>query len=284
MNDAQRLDAVLDRLLPDDSRIESLTKAMRYAVLGGGKRIRPMLTYAAGRLAGAPAARLDPAAAAVELVHAYSLVHDDLPAMDDDDLRRGRPTVHVRFGEATAILAGDALQALAFEVIANAEVEGSLAREWMRLLADAAGARGMVGGQALDLDGETRKLDLADLKSMHRRKTGAMLHAAVMMGAVAGQLEPHESEALHRFGQDIGLAFQIHDDVLDATGTTEELGKPQGSDARQGKSTYVALLGIDRSRDEARQAFESAIGHLAVFGERAGELVALARHIVQREH
>ena len=284
MNDVERVDAVLDRLLPRDPLIEPLGEAMRDAVLGGGKRVRPRLVYAAGRLAGAPMAALDHAAAAVEFVHAYSLIHDDLPAMDDDDLRRGRPTTHIRFGEAHAILAGDALQTLAFEVLATAEVDADVARQWVRLLGSAAGASGMVGGQVLDLAGETRALELPELDALHRRKTGALIHAAVMMGGVAGRLAADQTAALDGFGAEIGLAFQIHDDVLDETASTDVLGKPSGSDARQGKSTYVSLLGIEQARSAARDVFERACGHLAVFGERGEELLELARFIVQREN
>ena len=284
MNDAERVDAVLDGVLPRVPVIEPLPDAMRYAVLGGGKRIRPRLVYAAGRLAGAAMDSLDPAAAAVELIHAYSLIHDDLPAMDDDELRRGRPTVHRRFDEATAILAGDALQALAFEVIANAEVDAATAQAWSRLLAKAAGHDGMVGGQVLDLAGENRALDQAELEALHRKKTGALIHAAVMMGGVAGSLSPDELTTLGRFGADIGLAFQIHDDVLDATTATEVLGKPQGSDVRQGKSTYVGLLGTEQARGHARAVYQGACAHLAVFGNRADALLAIAQHIVRREN
>jgi len=283
VNDAERVDAVLDRLLPRVPLIEPLPAAMRYAVLGGGKRIRPRLVYAAGRLAGAPLKSLDAAAAAVELIHAYSLIHDDLPAMDDDDLRRGRPTVHRQFDEATAILAGDALQALAFEVIADAEVDAATVQAWVRLLANAAGHGGMVGGQVLDLAGENRALDQGELEALHRRKTGALIHAAVMMGGVAGCLASEELARLGRFGADIGLAFQIHDDVLDATTATEVLGKPQGSDARQGKSTYVSLLGIEQARAHAREVYQGACAHLRAFEDRADGLLAIAEHIVERK-
>ena len=284
MNDAERVDAVLDGVLPRVPLMGPLPDAMRYAVLGGGKRIRPRLVYAAGRLAGAAMDSLDPAAAAVELIHAYSLIHDDLPAMDDDELRRGRPTVHRRFDEATAILAGDALQALAFEVIANAEVDAATTQAWSQLLAKAAGHDGMVGGQILDLAGENRALDQAELEALHRKKTGALIHAAVLMGGVAGSLSPDQLTTLGRFGADIGLAFQIHDDVLDATTATEVLGKPQGADVRQGKSTYVGLLGTEQARGHARAVYQSACAHLAVFGARADALLAIAQHIVRREN
>ena len=285
MNDATRVDDVLHRLLAPSNEIPPrLTEAMRYAVLGGGKRVRARLVYAAGRLAGASDDTLDQAAAAVELVHAYSLVHDDLPAMDDDNLRRGRPTVHVQYDEATAILVGDALQALAFEA-ASADVgDPGINRVWVRTLAHAAGPEGMVGGQVLDLAGEGRSLSLSEIENLHRHKTGALLHAAVAMGANAGSLPANAVDALERFGTEIGLAFQIHDDGLDVTADTAMLGKPSGSDARQGKSTYVTALGVDAARAEARRRFDQACSHLAPFGDGAHELITIARFIVNREN
>ena len=284
MNDTERVDRVIDRLLPRDPAIEPLAHAMRYAVLGGGKRIRPRLVYATGRLAGAPQDILDRAAAAVEFIHAYSLIHDDLPAMDDDDLRRGRPTVHIRYDEATAILAGDALQALAFEVVSDPKVGAATAQQWAKLLATAAGSRGMVGGQVMDLAGEARTLDHDQLEALHRRKTGALLHAAVMMGAAAGSVAEAELAALSNFGAEIGLAFQIHDDVLDATATTTVLGKAQGADQRRGKSTYVSVLGLEAARAQAEDVFRRACEHLSTFEERAEPLLQIARFVVQREN
>ena len=279
----QRVDLVLERMLSKATDVPSrLADAMRYAVLGGGKRIRPRLVYASGRLAGAPIEVLDHAAAAVEFVHAYSLIHDDLPAMDDDDLRRGRPTVHVAFDEATAILAGDALQALAFETVCADGVDADVSSRWVRLLAAAAGAEGMVGGQVLDLEGETRRLNAHELEQLHRRKTGALLHAAVVMGVVAGNLPSAKADALDRFGTEIGLAFQIHDDVLDATVATESLGKRQGADAERGKSTYVTVLGLETARKEADRRMTSALGELTCFGTAAAELADLAKFIVLR--
>jgi len=279
----QRIDRVLERVLSKATSVPPrLADAMRYAVLGGGKRIRPRLVYASGRLAGAQTEVLDHAAAAVELIHAYSLIHDDLPAMDDDDLRRGRPTVHVAFDEATAILAGDALQALAFETTCADGVEAAVSLRWVRLLARAAGAEGMVGGQVLDLEGETRRLNADELEHLHRRKTGALLHAAVAMGAAAGNLPGGKADALDRFGTEIGLAFQIHDDVLDATVATESLGKRQGADAQRGKSTYVTVLGLETARAEADRRLTGALQELACFGTEAAELVELAKYIVSR--
>ena len=283
MDDGQRIDAVLDRLLPARDVSPRLVEAMRYAVLGGGKRIRPRLAYASGRIAGATDDVLDHAAAAVECIHAYSLIHDDLPAMDDDALRRGRATVHVRFDEATAILAGDALQALAFRIANAAEVEAKVARRWVRLLADAAGASGMVGGQVLDMEGETRCLGAAEVERLHRKKTGALIRASVAMGAVAGELPDGDESALERFGAEIGLAFQIHDDVLDATVATATLGKPQGADAKRNKSTYVSVLGLEAARMEATKRLEAALGHLARFGARSAPLAQLATEMVRRE-
>lgn len=280
----RRVDAVLARVLSRATGVPPrLADAMRYAVLGGGKRVRPRLVYASGRLAGAPNEVLDQAAAAVEFIHAYSLIHDDLPAMDDDDLRRGRPTVHVAFDEATAILAGDALQALAFETLCADGVDGAVSLRWVRLLARAAGAEGMVGGQVLDLEGETRRLNGPELEQLHRRKTGALLHAAVAMGAAAGNVSGAKADALDRFGAEIGLAFQIHDDVLDATVATEDLGKRQGADAERGKSTYVTVLGLEAARKEADRRMTSALSELACFGNDAAELADLAKFIVSRD-
>ena len=280
----QRIDAVLARVLSRTTGVPPrLADAMRYAVLGGGKRIRPRLVYASGRLAGASNEVLDHAAAAVEFIHAYSLIHDDLPAMDDDDLRRGRPTVHVAFDEATAILAGDALQALAFETLCGDGIDNAVSLRWVRLLARAAGAEGMVGGQVLDLEGETRRLNAAELEQLHRRKTGALLHAAVAMGAAAGNVSGAKADALDRFGAEIGLAFQIHDDVLDATVATEDLGKRQGADAERGKSTYVTVLGLETARKEADRRMTRALGELACFGTAAAELVELAKFVVSRD-
>lgn len=284
MNDVDRVNAALEHVLRLGDSPERLSEAMRHGVLGGGKRIRARLVYAVGRLARASDALLDHAAVAVELIHAYSLIHDDLPAMDDDDLRRGQPTVHVQFDEATAILAGDALQALAFEVVVAEPVDAQTARRWAEILARAAGPSGMVGGQMLDLAGERRSLSLAEVEAIHRSKTGALLHAAVMMGATAGTLSPAETDALDRFGAEIGLAFQIHDDVLDATTATEVLGKPQGSDQRQGKSTYVTALGLNAAKHQARELFEGACRHLDRFGDRARGLTDLAHFVVNREH
>ena len=294
--DAVRVEAVLDRLLPSDANREcadagpgtapspaaTLAEAMRYAVLGGGKRLRPRLAYAAGRAAGASAQVVDFAAAAVELVHAFSLVHDDLPALDDDALRRGRPTVHVRFGEATAILAADALLALAFETASDPAVPAELAARWVRLLARATGAEGMVGGQMADLAGEAKRLSQRQVVDLHRRKTGALIHAAAMAGAAAGRLSAEQLAAMDAFAAEIGLAFQIQDDVLDATASTGVLGKPQQADARRGKSTYVSVLGLAAAAEEAARRLATAQAHLAPLGSRGAELAGLAEKMVRR--
>ena len=252
----QRVEAELETSLPPpDQPPHGLHRAMRHAVLGGGKRVRPLLVYAAGCAVDANEADLDAAAAAVELVHAFSLVHDDLPAMDDDALRRGQPTVHVAFDEATAILAGDALQALAFERLARADVPAALRVDWLATLASASGAAGMCGGQALDMDGTGAALALPELERLHALKTGALIRAAVRMGGLAGTRDPERLASLDRFAAALGMAFQIRDDLLDIEASSDQLGKTAGKDQAQGKSTYPALLGPDGAREAlARQA------------------------------
>ena len=294
--DAARVEAVLARLLPtpaassgeaksaSGASIATLASAMRYAVLGGGKRLRARLVYAAGRVGGGAAEVLDLGAAAVELIHAFSLVHDDLPALDDDDLRRGQPSVHVRYGEATAILAGDALLALAFETAADPTVPPPLAARWVRALARATGASGMVGGQVVDLAGESARLPLAELEWLHRHKTGALIEAAAAIGAAAGELPAETQAAVARFARELGLAFQIQDDVLDAVGQTAVLGKAQGADERQGKSTYVSVLGVEAAAAEASRRLASARAELKELGDSACELAALAEEMVRRSY
>jgi farnesyl diphosphate synthase len=278
----QRIEEVLDRALAD-SRGAPLVEAMRYATLGGGKRMRPLLAYAAGEFAGADPALVDAPAAAVEMVHAYSLAHDDLPCMDDDTLRRGKPTCHVKFGEAMALLAGDALQAAAFGVLGRARLhDGGRA---CALLAEAAGVAGMAGGQAVDLAATGGSLTLAELESMHRRKTGALIAAAVELGATcAGPLADDELRALRAYAAAAGLAFQVVDDVLDAEGTSETLGKTAGKDAASMKPTYVSLLGIAEARRRAQALRAEAHAALAGFGTRGRRLVELADWIVLRQH
>jgi len=280
----ERIEAALAEHLPRRSDLSpALIDAMRYATLGGGKRIRPLLTCATAASLGADASRALRAACAVEYIHAYSLIHDDLPAMDDDDLRRGRPTVHVAFDEAIAILAGDALQALAFEVVANDPVLPHDARlEMTRVLAAAAGWRGMVGGQALDIDATGKALTLDALERMHRGKTGALLTASVELGAIAAGAGAPARAALRDFGAAIGLAFQIVDDLLDVTQTTEHIGKRAGADAAIGKNTFPGLLGIDGARERARAQYSAACDALRRAGIEAGSLYALAKEIVDR--
>ena len=325
---ALRVESALERLLPAPEGAPSeLHRAMRYAVLGGGKRLRALLVLAAAECAGAPPERALPAAAAVELIHAYSLVHDDLPCMDDDDLRRGKPTCHVEFGEATALLVGDALQSLAFEVLTRAEIDplepdqapnpapdqagagrAVAALETVRLLAAAAGSRGMAGGQAMDLDAVGRALSLPELELIHIHKTGALIRAAVGMGALAGGLlvsqRPAASEAgvgdssaanpdaggldevdrgrLDHYGKCVGLAFQVIDDVLDAEGNTATLGKTAGKDREQHKPTYASLMGAAAARAFAGELCDDALASLAAFGDRARRLRELAGFAVAR--
>jgi len=275
---AQRVVAVMEQHLPpiDDPPL-ALHAAMRYAALGGGKRVRALLAYASGELAGADDDRVDAVAAAVELIHAYSLVHDDLPCMDDDVLRRGKPTVHIAFGEATALLAGDALQCLAFEVVARAPD----ASPRIALLAHAAGSRGMAGGQALDLQAVGNASALEDVERMHRLKTGALIHAAVRLGAACGA-KAHDVDALDRYAADVGLAFQIVDDVLDVEGTAQSLGKTAGKDAAQQKPTYVSLLGVEGARQRIEALRKNAHADLVDFGTAARRLHEIADWIALR--
>jgi len=282
---AARTEASLERLLPDPAAApERLHAAMRHATLGGGKRMRPLLVYAAGTALGASEELLDAPAAAVELVHAYSLVHDDLPAMDDDDLRRGRPTVHVAFDEATAILAGDALQTLAFSVLAEAAASDTLRIGWVRELAAASGAAGMCGGQALDIDATGKAQPLPQLERMHALKTGALIRAAVRMGALAGGADAATLARLDGFAAALGLAFQVRDDLLDVEASSEQLGKTAGKDAVQAKSTYPALLGLDGARAKLAELAAAMDAALAPCGAEADALRALGRLAVERNH
>ncbi|MBV9360294.1 MAG: polyprenyl synthetase family protein [Betaproteobacteria bacterium] len=282
-----RMETVLARVLPAPHVAPArLHQAMRYATLEGGKRVRPLLVFAAGDLAGAPAERLELAAAAVELIHAYSLVHDDLPCMDDDVLRRGKPTVHVEFDEATALLVGDALQSLAFQVLSektlSAHPEAQL--EMVRALALAAGSRGMAGGQQIDLESTGKNLSLPELELMHIHKTGALIRAAVILGSSCGDpLSEAEKSKLDRYAKSIGLAFQVVDDLLDAEASTATLGKTAGKDSKQGKATYVAALGLAGAREHAEALRAGAQEALEPFGERARRLAQLADFIVLRK-
>ena len=288
---AERTERALDQVLPaPGTHPATLHEAMRYAVLGGGKRVRPLLVHAAGALVQADPAVLDLAGCAVELVHAYSLVHDDMPCMDDDALRRGKPTVHVAYGEANAMLVGDALQALAFEALARAAGAGAQAPAVVAMaleLARAAGSVGMAGGQAIDLVSIGRPLDERTLRDMHHRKTGALLQASVLMGAACGTTTPAAWQSLSEYGDAIGLAFQVVDDILDVTADSATLGKTAGKDALADKPTYVSVLGLDRSRryaDDLLQAARAALlrARLVSFGGTRvavprGDVRALAR-------
>jgi farnesyl diphosphate synthase len=280
------VEADLDRLLPPAGSVPlKLHAAMRYALLGGGKRVRPLLVHAAGALFGAGAEALSRAAAALEMIHVYSLVHDDMPCMDDDALRRGKPTVHVAYDDATALLVGDALQAQAFLVLAEGEtVPPARQLALLRLLAQAAGSGGMCGGQAIDLDSVGLTLTLAQLEQMHQLKTGALLRAAVLLGAGCGKaLALDETRALEAYAQAIGLAFQVVDDMLDATADSGTLGKTAGKDAAANKPTYVSILGLEQSGILAEKLRTEAHRALAPFGENAVRLRELADLIVQRK-
>ena len=280
-----RVEVALERALPPrDQAPQRLHDAMRYAVLGGGKRVRPLLAFAAGEATGAPAERVSAVACAVELIHAYSLVHDDLPCMDDDVLRRGRPTVHVEFDEATALLVGDALQSAAFELIAEtpAGSDPGVQLDMVRMLARAAGSHGMAGGQAIDLESVGKSLTLPELEFMHILKTGALIRASVMLGARCGASSPAEIERLDHYAKLVGLAFQVVDDTLDAAASTATLGKTAGKDAVQGKPTYVTVLGLERARDLAEELRGKAHDAIAGFDGRAQRLRELADFIVLR--
>ena len=282
-----RFEEVLRGLLPKAGVApQRLHEAMRYAVLDGGKRVRPLLAFAAGELAGAEAARVDIAAAAVELIHAYSLVHDDMPCMDDDVLRRGKPTCHVQYDEATALLAGDSLQTLAFQLLAEHRLNDDAARqlEMVKLLAAATGSRGMAGGQAIDLASVGKSLTLPELEFMHIHKTGALSRAAVLLGAHCGAaLDGAQRDRLDRFGKTVGLAFQVVDDVLDAEADTATLGKTAGKDADNHKPTYVSLLGAGAAKQMAAELHAEALEALSGFGEDARRLRELADFIVLRK-
>jgi geranylgeranyl pyrophosphate synthase len=283
-----QVDRALERQLPPAERDPvRLHTAMRYAVLGPGKRVRPVLVYATGQALNTHLDELDASAVAVELIHAYSLIHDDLPAMDDDDLRRGRPTCHKEFDEATAILAGDALQALAFSAIAECEkisVPPSRRIEMLRALAQASGSEGMAGGQAMDLAAVGNQLTLAELETMHLHKTGALIRASVQLGYLASQInDPDIAERLDRYARCVGLAFQVHDDILDVEGETAVIGKPQGSDSDQNKPTYPNILGMDEAKKTAQSLCDEAISCLDQLGPSADTLRQLADYIVNRD-
>jgi geranylgeranyl pyrophosphate synthase len=280
------IELVLDRILPDqDLHTGRLCSAMRYSVLGGGKRLRALLVYATGEALGARRELLDAPAAAVEIIHAYSLIHDDLPAMDDDDLRRGRPSCHRAFDEGTAILAGDALQAFAFELLAvsGSGLPDSARIQMLRTLAQAIGTHGMAGGQAIDLGAVGRSLTRSQLELMHRRKTGALISASVLLGAAtAGTLAGPLHEALTVYGDELGLAFQIQDDILDVTGDTQTMGKQQGADALRQKPNFPSVIGMDASRKAAVEHRDLALAALDYWAAPAAPLRDLARFVVDR--
>jgi len=282
----QRVNGKLSSHLQKNIPGKNLKEAMEYSCLGGGKRIRPVLAYAVAVAVGGTLNAADGAAAAVELIHAYSLVHDDLPAMDDDDLRRGRPTVHKKYDEATAILVGDALQALAFNILSSQQgitAEGQL--QMVKLLSEASGACGMVGGQILDFEAVGVSLTLEQMQQMHNLKTGALIRSAVVMGGLSHpDISEDQLAALDNYASNLGLAFQVHDDILDVTGDTETLGKPQGSDSEQNKPTYVSLLGLEGANQKAQELSDSAVSSLREFSEDADYLRELAVYVIERIH
>lgn len=284
-----RVERALEARLPGEGILpQTLHQAMRYSVLDGGKRTRPLLTYATGQALGLNDDALDAPACAVEFIHVYSLIHDDLPAMDNDDLRRGKPTCHKAYDEATAILAGDALQALAFEILANdpsITVDAAARLKMITLLAKASGSQGMVGGQAIDLGSIGRKLTLPELENMHIHKTGALIRASVNMAALSKpDLDPAVAKKLDHYAKCIGLSFQVKDDILDIEADTATLGKTQGKDIDNDKPTYPALLGMAGAKQKAQELHEQAVESLAGFGKEADFLRDLSLYIIERTH
>ena len=278
--------ALIDCLPPKGERPTQLHEAMHYSVFAGGKRIRPILMLAACEAVGGDSAMTIPAACAIEMIHTYSLIHDDLPAMDDDDFRRGHPTNHKVFGEATAILAGDALLTEAFALLGHpgniARLGAPAACEVVHLLATAAGAAGMVGGQVVDMESEGKRITRDELEYIHRHKTGALILAAIEIGGVVGGASDNQRQALRIYGNSAGLAFQVADDILDIVGDQQELGKDVGSDLERGKATYPALMGLDAAREYARKLKQQAVDALEPLGENAAPLRAIAEYIVDR--
>ncbi|MBL4815806.1 MAG: (2E,6E)-farnesyl diphosphate synthase [Shewanella sp.] len=281
----QRVDSQLEMIIDSQTVTDpKLLAAIKHGALLGGKRIRPFLVYAIGDMLSIPLKKLDSCAAAIECVHAYSLIHDDLPAMDDDALRRGQPTVHVAFDEATAVLAGDALQALAFEVMCE-PIDGIAPRQnlaMVRALAKASGYSGMCGGQAMDLSATNKQIDLATLTQLHKLKTGALIRCAVELPMIAAQVSQAEQTLLMEFADAIGLAFQVQDDVLDIISSTEELGKPQGSDCESNKSTYPQLLGLAGAQATAKSLIEDALSALTKLPYNSQLIAEFARYIIER--
>lgn len=274
----------LKKFVPGDKDFpESLNKAMNYSLMAGGKRLRPVLVIATGEALGGDLEELMPTACALECIHTYSLIHDDLPAMDDDDLRRGKPTCHKKFNEATAILAGDGLLTYAFELIAKSDFKDpNTLKDVIIEISKSSGPQGMVGGQLIDLESEGKDLTLKELENVHKHKTGALIRASVRVGAIISKATEKELKALTSYGEKIGLAFQIVDDILDVTGTTEELGKDAGSDVENDKATYPALLGLEESKEKANTQIEEALKELEIFDEKAEPLRALANYIIDR--
>ena len=281
-----RIATHIDKILPSPQQPPTrLHAAMRYATLSQGKRIRPLLVYAAGYLFRVDDTLLDPAAAAIELIHCYSLIHDDLPAMDNDILRRGKPTAHIAFDEATAILAGDALLTLAFEQLTCHSIETPLICKWLQTLTTASGSLGMCGGQAMDLEATAQHCSQSELETIHALKTGALIRASVRMGALAAACSSDELAQLDRFATQLGLAFQVRDDILDVASTAEQLGKTPGKDAKMAKSTFVALLGLEGAQSYLRHIADSLKTHLETFeAARCGPLRAIARLAILRTH
>lgn len=285
--EAEAVEEILDELLEEPEGPEArLVKAMRYSALGGGKRVRPFLVICTARLFGVNKRSALRVAAALEMVHCYSLIHDDLPAMDDDDLRRGRPTNHIQFDEATAILAGDALLTRAFEILADEEThqDPKVRCQLVSELAKASGMAGMVGGQMIDLMAETRDLDIPEITRLQRLKTGALIVFACKAGAILGKTHEVKRHALRNYGHDLGLAFQIADDLLDVEATVEETGKKVGKDAERGKATFVSLLGVERAREQAHMLSDQACSHLDIFDEGTELLRAMAHYVVNRRN
>jgi len=284
-----RIEAAFERWLPDaDTYPGRLHEAMRYAVLNGGKQIRPLLVYASGSALDVPVEVLDDPACAVELDHVFSLVHDDLPAMDNDDLRRGKPTCHKAYDDATAILAGDALQALAFYVLAHStriKVTAERRLKMLEALSQASGSRGMAGGQAIDIAAEGEQLTVAELEDMHIHKTGTLIRASVKLGALScPHVTPEQMKRLDHYAKCIGLSYQIQDDILDIEGDTTTLGKTQGADLARNKPTYPALLGMEGAKQRARELYEQSIDSLSTFDQRADLLRQLSQYIIRRSN
>ncbi|MFD1382188.1 (2E,6E)-farnesyl diphosphate synthase [Rhodanobacter aciditrophus] len=281
-----RVDQYLDQALDAYPPADHLHQAMRYSLFNGGKRVRPMLTYAVAELFGGANALTDASAAAVESIHAYSLIHDDLPAMDDDNLRRGKPTCHIQFDEATAILAGDALQTFAFELLSQPELEAPTVQlTLIQTLQNASGRFGMVTGQMIDLSNVDKQIDITALEQMHRHKTGALIRAAVKMGAQSvGVSSESDLNALDAYAAAIGLAFQVQDDIIDITSDTQTLGKNQFSDEDANKPTYPKLLGLEGAQALAKRLHDEAVAQIAPFGDKARPLVELANYIIARNH